>query len=139
MSESTHNLPMTIRYPLRVRYPECDQMGVVHHSVYIIWMEAARIELLRQQGAVYSEVEKQGYLFMVAKLATRYRKPAYFDDDIIVEITAEPCAGIKIDHRYKIFRKTETGDEVLCVTGETTVVCATPEGKAQRIPDGMVP
>ena len=137
MSESSDK-PMTLRVPIRVRYRECDPMNVVHHSVYPVWMEVARVELLRAQGAVYAELEKQGILFMVARMSLRYKKPAFYDDALIVEITAEPNEGIKIEHTYRILRESEQGDEVLC-TAETTVVCANREGKAQRIPEALLP
>src|SRR6476620_2221845 len=97
--------PMTIRVPIRVRYAECDPMNVVHHAVYPIWLEIARVELLRAQGAVYAELEKQDILFMVARLSLRYKKPGFYDDQVEVEATCQPSAGIKIEHTYRVLRK----------------------------------
>ncbi len=133
---------MTLRVPIRVRYAECDPMNVVHHAVYPIWLEIARVELLRAQGAVYAELEKQDILFMVARLSLRYKKPALYDQQVEVEVTCRPSAGIKIEHTYRVLRKNLQnpvfGEDVLC-EAETTIVCAGRDGKAKPIPEGLVP
>lgn len=133
---------MTLRVPIRVRYAECDPMNVVHHAVYPIWLEIARVELLRAQGAVYAELEKQDILFMVARLSLRYKKPAFYDDQVEVEVVCRPSAGIKIEHTYRVLRKNPanpaSGEDVLC-EAETTIVCAGRDGRAKPIPEGLVP
>ena len=43
---------------ITVRYAETDQMGIVHHSVYPIWYEAARTEAVKKIGMTYSSLEK---------------------------------------------------------------------------------
>ncbi len=134
--------PMTLRVPIRVRYAECDPMNVVHHAVYPIWLEIARVELLRAQGAVYAELEKKDILFMVARLSLRYKKPAFYDEEVEVEVVCQPSAGIKIEHKYRVLRKNPAnpvgGEDVLC-EAETTIVCAGRDGRAKPIPEGLVP
>ena len=66
---------------LRVRYAETDQMGVVYHSNYIIWFEVGRVEMFRQLGFTYSEMEEpvrraRGH----ADLAAGFMAPAYGPD-----------------------------------------------------------
>ncbi len=137
--------PMSLRVPIRVRYAECDPMNVVHHAVYPIWLEIARVELLRAQGAVYAELEKRDILFMVARLSLRYKKPAFYDEQVEVEVICQPSAGIKIEHTYRVLRKNPQnlqnavcGEDVLC-EAETTIVCAGRDGRAKPIPEGLVP
>ena len=75
--------PLTVDHAeveVRVRYCECDPMNVAHHSVYPIWMEIARTELLRQCGAAYRDLEASGIFFVVARLSVRYQKSAHYDD-----------------------------------------------------------
>lgn len=114
---------------VRVRYAECDPMNIVHHATYPIWMELARTELLREQGAVYRDLEASGVFFVVARMSLRYRKPARYDDLLTVEVEALPSAGVKIEHRYEIRR-----DNELLVTAETTLVCLDREGKLRPVP-----
>ena len=117
---------------VRVRYPECDPMNVVHHAVYPVWMEMARTELLRKRGFNYSDVEKSGIYFAVAKMNVKYLKPAFYDDELVVHAEVKPTAGVKIEHEYTIKR-----DGVVICKGETTVVCLDRDGKLQPIPEKL--
>ncbi len=118
---------------LRVRYAECDLMNVAHHSVYPVWMEQARTELLRQRGISYRELEAKGVFFVVARMSLRYRRPAVYDDLLRVCVQAKPSAGVKVEHSYEVYR----GDELL-TTAETTLVCVDRNGKLQPIPEGTL-
>lgn len=119
---------------IRVRYPECDPMGVAHHGVYVIWLELARTELLRERGAAYADLEKQGILFVVVNMSLRFRKPAYYDDvlDVLVkDVTPRgKKRGVKLLHEYDIRR-----DGQLLATAETTLACVDRDGRVQVIPD----
>src|SRR5690625_5733421 len=70
---------------LRVRFKETDQMGVVHHSEYPVWLEVARIEWLRDRGLSYRELEDSGISLAVSELEVTYRAAARFDD--LLEVT----------------------------------------------------
>lgn len=120
--------------PIRVRYCECDPMRIAHHASYPVWMEIARTELLREQGAPYRACEEQGVFFVVARMSLKYKKPAMYDDEIAVHVTGLPCAGVKVEHRYEIRR----GDDLLA-TAETTLVCTDTRGKAVPVPPGLLP
>ncbi|MCC7408252.1 MAG: acyl-CoA thioesterase [Phycisphaeraceae bacterium] len=115
---------------IRVRYNDCDPMRVVHHSVYPVWFEIARTELLRQRAMAYREMEERGVFFVVTELSVRYRKPARYDDVIRVEVVEKYTGGVKIQHEYGVFR----GQELL-VEGSTTLVCVSRDGKPQRLPE----
>src|SRR5690348_8539667 len=91
---------------VRVRYSECDPMGVAHHSAYPVWMEMARTELLRRRGVAYRDLEGHGIFFVVARLSVRYRRPAKYDDLLRVHARVRPSAGVKIEHDYQVFRGT---------------------------------
>lgn len=120
--------------PIRVRYCECDPMRVAHHASYPVWMEIARTELLREQGACYRDCEERGVFFVVARIGLRYRKPAKYDDTIEVHVTGLPTAGVKVEHRYQIRR-----DGELLATAETTLVCVDARSKAVPVPEGLLP
>ena len=114
---------------VRVRYAECDPMSVAHHSVYPVWLELARTELLRRNGFAYRDLEARGVLFVVARLNLRYHKPARYDDLLAIRVWVKPSAGVKVEHEYEIRR----GDELLA-TAQTTLVCVDRAGKLQPAP-----
>lgn len=126
--------PDRVTLPIRVRYAECDPMQIAHHGSYPIWLEMGRTELLRVQGANYRDCEARGIFFAVARMSLRYKKPARYDDELELLTVGLPCAGVKVDHRYELRR----GEELL-LTAETTIVCVTSEGKAVRVPKGLLP
>jgi acyl-CoA thioester hydrolase len=121
---------MTI--PVRVRYAECDPMGLVHHSVYPIWFELARTELLRASGVAYAELEKAGTLIVVVKLEVNYKRPARYDDVLDVTATVTKVGGVRIEHTYEVRR----GQELLCIGG-TTLACLDRDGRLTGVPASL--
>ncbi len=103
--------------PIRVRYYETDQMGIVHHSNYVRYYETARTEMLREFGTTYRQMEEAGVMMPVLEVQTRYFMPAYDDDLLTVRtILAEmPQARMRFD--FEIFR--ENGDKIN--TGSVTL------------------
>lgn len=117
---------------IRVRYSECDPMNLAHHAAYPVWLEMARTELLRQQGFAYRDLEAQGIFFVVARLNLRYRKPARYDDQLTIHVLAEPTAGVKIEHHYRLCR----GD-IQLATADSTIVCVDGQGKLRPVPESL--
>ena len=74
-----------VQLTLRVRYAETDQMGMVHHSNYLIWFEAARSEFCRQFGIDYRQMEIDGLFLPVAEAQCRYIGPAFYEDEIVIK------------------------------------------------------
>ncbi|HRZ87060.1 MAG TPA: thioesterase family protein [bacterium] len=119
----------------RVRYPEVDQMGVVHHSHYFVYFEMARVEHLRSIGYSYADFEKQGILFAVVKLACTYKAPARYDDLIEVETTVTRVRAATIEHKYRV---TKDGGKTLLAEAESTIACIDKNGELQQIPDFLL-
>jgi acyl-CoA thioester hydrolase len=81
MKPPTH----TVEARVRVRYAETDQMGVVYHANYLVWMEVGRVEYWRAVGIRYRDLERDdGILLTVAEVQCRYRAPAYYDEEIVI-------------------------------------------------------
>ena len=93
---------------VRVRYGETDQMGIVYHGNYSLYFEQGRIELFREIGLPYKEMEERGIMLPVNELNVRYLKPAYYDDLLKVEtiINAIPL-GARFRFDYKIWNQKE--------------------------------
>lgn len=72
------------RVRFRVRYAETDQMGVVYHANYLVWMEIGRVELVRSRGHNYKELEENGLFLSVVEVSCRYLRPARYDQEVEV-------------------------------------------------------
>ena len=103
---------------LRVRYAETDKMGVVYHSNFVVWFEVGRVELLRQYGFQYRDMEKEDNCHIaVVDLHVRYKAPAYYDDEILVRTRLKGIHRYMLHFEYEILR---VSDEAVLAEGETT-------------------
>ena len=121
---------------LRVRYAETDQMGVVYHSNYLIWFEVGRVEFMRQLGLDYKRMEAdEGCGIAVVDAHVRYRYPARYDDELVVQTRLLAARGAVIRFGYRIVR-TEDG-RLLC-EGETSHVVVGNGMKKRSLPQRYV-
>ncbi len=117
---------------IRVRYAETDQMGVVYHSHYLVWMEMGRVELCRARGVRYRDMEEQdGILLAVVEANCRYLSPARYDDEVIVRTRIEKAHQRLVRFGYEI-RHTE--DDRLLAHGSTSHVFLDRELKPGKLP-----
>lgn len=127
----THGITKEAR--VRVRYAETDQMKVVYHSNFIIWFEVGRVEMLRQLGFNYRDVEKQDDChFAVVDLRCRYKSPAYYDDELIIRTTLKNIRGSMLHFTYEVVR---VGDQVLLAEGETNHIVVNSKMEKTTLPD----
>ena len=117
---------MPVTTEVRVRYAETDQMGIVYYAYYLVWFEIGRVELLRALGLAYSqlEIDHQCILPVVAA-SCRYRSPARYDDQILIETRPSLLRSAVRKFAYRILRKAPEGEEpTLLAEGETVhLVC----------------
>jgi acyl-CoA thioester hydrolase len=118
---------------IRVRYAETDQMGVVYHANHFIWFEVGRVELLRQLGFTYKEMEKEDDCFIaVVDARCRYKAPVHYDDEIIVRTWLKNIREKMIHFGYELVH-VATGE--LLAEGETTHIVADSQMKARALPE----
>jgi len=117
--EMNPNRPQAVNQTrLRVRYAETDQMGVVYHSNHFIWFEVGRVELLRQLGFSYRDMESKDKRFIaVAEAKCRYRAPVRYDEEIVVRTQLLNVRDSVVHFGYEL-RRAEDG--ALLTEGETT-------------------
>lgn len=118
---------------IRVRYSETDAMGLLHHSNYLTYFEIGRTELFRAQGGSYRRMEELGLYFVVAKIDVRFRRPARYDDLLILKTEISRVTPAKLQHHYCLMRETEVLAEA-----NTVIACVNGVGEVQRIPDDLV-
>jgi acyl-CoA thioester hydrolase len=116
---------------VRVRYAETDQMGVVYHSNYLIWFEVGRVELIRQLGLNYKQMEEEGCGIAVVDVHVRYKAPARYDDELMIETRLLAARGAVVRFGYRILRIT---DGLLLCEGETMHVVVGVDMKKRSLP-----
>ncbi len=132
MEELSAIEPVSGETRLRVRYAETDQMGVVYHSNFFIWFEVGRVELLRQLGFSYKEMEEQdGCFIAVVDARCRYRSPARYDEEIVIRTHLKNVRGSLIHFGYEAVR---AGDGALLADGETTHIVTDAGMRKRELP-----
>lgn len=118
---------------IRVRYAETDQMGVVYYANFFVWFEVARVELMRQMGFNYKQMEIEDDSFVVvAKAACTYKRPAKFDDVLRLRTSVTESHSRTITFAYEVLNDS-TGQ--LIATGETFHVICDRNGRPKSLPD----
>lgn len=149
-SGESHNQPLPLLAPtapipregeirFRVRYCECDPMGVAHHSACVPWFEMGRTELLRSAGVSYARLEAAGVFLVVTRLEVRYRAPARYDDLMVLHTRIASTTRARIDHEYELWRDAEDGRgrSALLATAATTLACVDERGRVRELPEWM--
>ncbi|HET8712681.1 MAG TPA: thioesterase family protein [Gemmatimonadales bacterium] len=116
----------------RVNYSETDQMGFVYHANYLIWMDMARTEHLRERGMSYKQLEDEGTYLTVTDVHIRYRRPARYDDMIRVRCWVRDLASRRVVFGYAVERA-DTGE--LLATAETSLIALNPQQTLTRLPE----
>jgi acyl-CoA thioester hydrolase len=118
---------------LRVRYAETDQMGIVYHANYLIWMEVGRVEYCREAGIVYRDLERdEGLLLAVVEARCRYISPALYDEEVIVRTWIAEANPRMLRFGYEML---EAGALRRLATGETKHIFCNRERKPMKLPE----
>jgi len=120
---------------IEVRYAETDQMGVVHHSVYPIYLEQARLDWLKRIGMHYQKMEDNGIILPLNKLSLEYKKSAIFGDHLEIDVSLSnlPKATMIFDYTIKNQKK-----ELLTIAQTTLVFVNKHTKRPMRCPDHIL-
>ena len=118
---------------IKTRYAETDQMGYIHHSVYPVYLELARIEWLNSLGISYKSLENNGILLPVYTMQLKYLVPLTFDEVIEIRVRLRELRGPKLIFAYEIFN--EKG--LKSTEAEVVLFFAGKDGKPTRPPEGI--
>jgi acyl-CoA thioester hydrolase len=119
---------------VRVNYSETDQMGVVYHARYLVWLDVARTEHLRLSGMSYRDLEAAGLRLAVAEVAVRYRRPARYDDLVRVRCWVRDLASRRVDFGYAV---EHADDGRLLATAFTSLLALDRDMTLTRLPDAV--
>jgi acyl-CoA thioester hydrolase len=118
---------------IRVRYAETDQMGRVYYANYFTWFEIGRVELCRQLGFDYKHMEIEDDSFLVvAKAFCRYKRPAHFDDLLLIRTRVAESKRRTVLFTYEILN--QASGEIIA-TGETLHVICDRQGRFKSLPE----
>jgi len=120
---------------VRVNYSETDQMGVVYHARYLVWLDIARCEHLRQTGMTYADLERRGLRLAVGELRIRYRQPARYDDVVRVRCWVRECVPRRVIFGYAL--DLPEPDRLLA-TAETAMLVLGADFSWSRLPPDVV-
>ena len=113
----------------RVTYYETDGQRRVHHSNYLKYFERGRVEMLRDAGIRYKDLEDDGFMLVVTEMNLRYQAAAEFDDLLTLTTTVTDIGKVRIRHHYVIER-----DGQPIVEADSTIACVDKMGKPKRLP-----
>ena len=116
---------------VRVNYSETDQMGVVYHARYAVWLDVARTEHLRRAGMSYRELEATGIRLAVSELAIRYRRSARYDDRIRIRCWVRERASRRVTFGYAV---ENADDGTLLATATTALIVLDAAMRPTRLP-----
>ena len=118
-------------HEVRVGYGDTDQGGIVHHAVYLRFLEQARVEFLRDRGISYRDLElDRRYALPVVEAHLRYRQSARFDDVLAVEVMIGKLSRATVRFDYRIVR----GGALLCEASTTLACVRLPEMRLSSMP-----
>lgn len=122
------------RYRVRVRFGDTDLMGIVHHAVYLSYFEAGRVEYLRRRGVEADGWAARGLHFPVVDAKLRYRKPARFDQLLVVETWVSRLTRVTLEFSYRVCR---ASGAALLVEGSTLLACVGEAHRPVRLPSDL--
>lgn len=132
-STSAHSTRVVNETRIRVRYAETDQMGVVYHANHFIWFEVGRVELLRQLGFSYKNMELKDDCFIaVVDARCRYKAPVHYDDEVVIRTFLQSVRDKVIHFGYELL---SAASGILLAEGETTHIVANAQMKPRRLPE----
>lgn len=121
--------PLREALRLRVPYADTDAMGVAWHGSYLRWFEQARTEMMRAAGLPYTALLERGLNLPAVEALVRYRRPARFDDELVVLAAASRPGAVRMRIDYRVER-----DGTLIAEGHTEHAFIDNDGKVRRPP-----
>lgn len=118
-----------MRHDIRVIFGDTDQMGVVYYANYLRYFEAARAAYWRTLGKSYKDLVAWGVALPVIEAHCQYRRPAYYEDLLGVDVGVSELRGASLRFAYRIYR----GDD-LVADGTTRHAVIGTDGRPRALP-----
>lgn len=122
-------------HTIRVRYAETDPMKYVYYGNYATYFEVARVELFRQLGMSYQEIEERGFWLPVSDFCIKYLKPALYDQNLEIHTFIRKMPGVKIEFEYEIYNASK---EKITEAKTTLFFLNSQSGKIVKCPEFLL-
>ena len=127
------------RVEYRVLYGDTDAGGMVYYGNYLRFFELGRTEYIRELAQIsYREIEEQGLILPVIECYARYKAPALYDDQLVIETSLSELKNVSCRFSYRIYRKEKDGGKTLIVKGFTVNAAVNRDNKLTRLPADIV-
>lgn len=127
------------RVEYRVLYGDTDAGGMVYYGNYLRFFELGRTEYIRELAQIsYREIEEQGLILPVIECYARYKAPALYDDQLVIETSLSELKNVSCRFSYRIYRKEKDGVKTLIVKGFTVNAAVNRDNKLTRLPADIV-
>lgn len=137
MNDASSETKRVVEARIRVRFAETDQMGIVYHSNYLIWMEVGRVEYCRAAGVRYRDMEAtDGVLLAVAEANCRFLAPARYDEEVVILTSIEKAHPRMVSFQYEM-SSADTGQRL--AEGYTKHVFCSRDMRPARLPKKYYP
>ena len=120
----------------RIRYAETDNMGVVHHAVYLVWFEEGRSAFIRERGWSYADIEASGYFLVATELRARYLRATRYDQQVTVKTWIEDVQSRAITFGCDIL---DASSGEIAFSASLKLICVDSQGRIRRIPVAWKP
>ena len=117
----------------RVEYHDTDGQRRVHHANYPVYFERGRVEMLRDAGVRYRDLEDDGIYLVVTEMHTWFHDAAEFDDLLTLTTELIEVRKVRLGHRYRVHR-----DGNLIAEGQSMIACVSHSGRPARLPSELV-
>lgn len=126
------------KHQFRVGYKDTDQMGIMHHSNYIVLYEMARTEWLRHMGLTYAEIERRGIMSPIIEVYSKYLYPAFYDEVLTVKVWMDEIPSARLIINSEVYnpqgRLINQGSVTLgFMNAETRRPCRAPEWFVEKL------
>jgi len=123
-----------MEFSYKIRYAETDQMGVVHHANYLLYLEQARIDWLEKKGISYAELEQSGIMLPVYNINIDYKRPITFGDTVKVNVERGEMHGVRIPFDYKLYN---SSNELVVEAQVTLIFLSSETRKPIKCPEDL--
>ena len=130
----TEHTPLPFRYQTRVRWSDCDPLGIIWYGAYLKYFEAAEHEMFRGAGLPYEVLRVEREVQLPRKAFTvEFHSPAQMDEVLDIDVGVKKIGSSSLTMRFEAYR---AADRVLRATADLTVVCVEKTSITKRvIPD----
>ena len=126
----------TFEIKIRVYYEDTDAGGIVYYANYLKYLERARTELIYSLGLKHKKlIEEYGFQIVVAHCDIAFKKPAHFEDHLVIKTELKSLSAVKLEMAQKVYKVdcwTTTTEEELLVDAKVTLACVNPQGKPKK-------